>query len=350
MKVKQNQSLKKLNTFEIDANARFFVEIANEDQLSEALEFAKENRLEVFVLGGGSNILIGDGGFDGLVIKNGQKGIDIDGNTVKVGAGEIWDEVVAKAVEQNLFGTEWLSGVPGTAGGAVVQNIGAYGQTLGDVVIEVHAVETATGKSKVFTPEECQFAYRNSLFKQNPNKYIVTKFVLKLKQNGESSVNYPNVKKYFGDKKLNLQEVRNAVIEIRASKGYVIMPGYECYKTAGSFFKNPIVSQDEFKDLRTKIPASPAKRGEKDDDIWFWEMPEDKVKVAAAKLMQEAGFPKGYQDGKVGISPKHSLSLINLGNAKAQEIKTLAKEIKNSVFQKFGVKLEEEVIFVGDYN
>lgn len=318
------------------------MEVESEQEVVEALKFAKDKGLKVFVLGGGSNILISDAGFEGLVMHNKVEGKREKGKEeLEIGGGEIWDEVVALAVEKNLAGIEYLSGVPGSAGGAVVQNIGAYGQTLADVVSGVQAIEAATGKTKIFSSQECEFDYRGSRFKRNPSKYIVTRFQLKLKPCGEPTITYPHVKKHF-EKQPNpsLPDVRQFIIKLRASKGYLIMPGYECFKTAGSFFKNPIVSKQEFKKLKGKFGDSNLNR--------YWEQPGG-VKLAAAFLMQEAGFPKGYREGNVGISPKHSLSLVNFDDAKAIEVKSLADKIKQIVFEKFGVKLEEEVLYVGSF-
>lgn len=343
MNIQENYSLKKLNTFEIEARARFFVDVASEEEALESLEFVKEKGLEVFILGGGSNVLISDEGLQGLVIHNKIHGSQItDHGSMIIGAGELWDNIVALAVDKNLQGIECLSGVPGSAGGAVVQNIGAYGQTLSDVVSEVHAIEIASGKRRILTKEECKFEYRSSLFKQNPGKFVVINVILILNPNIAPNISYPHVKKHF-EKKPNptLAEVRNFIIRLRASKGYLIMPGYECYKTAGSFFKNPIVIREQYEKLAPLLGDPVLNR--------FWETPKG-VKVAAAFLMQEAGFGKGYREGNVGISPKHSLSLVNFGGATASEIKSLADKIKETVLGKFGVKLEEEVLFVGKFD
>ena len=242
------------------------------------------------------------------------------------------------AVQKNLAGIECLSGVPGSSGGAVVQNIGAYGQTLGDLVTEVEAIEIATGKSKVFSAAECEFAYRSSWFKINPNKFVITRFRLQLVPGGEPNISYQHVKKHFeGKPNPTLSQVRELVIRIRGSKGYLIMPGFKSYNTAGSFFKNPVVSTEQFEPLKPILGDLSLNR--------FWQTPQG-VKIAAAYLMQESGFIKGYREGTVGISPKHSLSLVNFGGATAVDIKNLAGKIKDTVYKKFGVILEEEILYV----
>ncbi|MBX4186653.1 MAG: UDP-N-acetylmuramate dehydrogenase [Candidatus Doudnabacteria bacterium] len=339
MEIKARQPLSELTTFRIGGEASFFAEVQNDMELKEALGFAKSKNLKVFILGGGSNILISDHGFDGLVIRNQIKGLEIsDDGFLTVGAGESWDRVVAETVAKNFAGIECLSGVPGTAGGAVVQNIGAYGQTIADSVVEVEAISIDSGEKKIFQKSECAFTYRNSIFKKIPSEYVVTKLRLKLEANGKPNISYAHVQKHFSNKpNPTLADLRDFIIKLRASKGYLIMPGFECYQTAGSYFKNPVVSREIFEKLKPTLGVPELNR--------YWEMPNG-VKIAAAFLMQEAGFAKGYKAGSVGISPKHSLSLINLGNAQASDIQSLAEQIKQAVQEKFGVKLEEEILFV----
>ncbi len=341
LKIAENFQLAPLTTFRIGGLATFFAEVNSEQELSEAIGFARKQELPIFVLGGGSNILISDQGIEGLVIQYQRKGVRVQGEILEAQAGESWDDVVALAVKHNLAGIECLAGVPGSAGGAVVQNIGAYGQTLGDAVSEVSVVELATGKLKRFSPAECEFEYRNSLFKKNPGRYLVTSFSLKLLSGGLPNISYPQVAKHFGHESTpSLAQVRDFVIRLRASKGYVIMPGFECYQTAGSFFKNPVVSSEQFNHLKPLLGEAELNR--------FWPS-ERGVKLAAAYLLERAGFSKGYREGAAGISPKHALSLVNFGQAQAREIRTLADKIKQRVWEKFGVKLEEEVLLVGKF-
>lgn len=343
LNIQKKVSLKKLTTFEVGGKARFFTVVRSQQQAIKAIKFAKGKNLPIFMLGGGSNVVVSDQGFKGLVIKNEIRGCKLgpDG-TVVVAAGENWDEVVAASVSQNLAGIECLSGIPGTAGGAVVQNIGAYGQTLADVILEVRGIKVSENQEFLFAHDQCEFKYRNSLFKRSPGAFLVTTFRLKLKPQGVASITYPDVREHFNQKlNLSLAEVRKAIIEIRARKGYVIMSGYECYKTAGSFFKNPVVSKEKFQSIKSRISGCKLP--------WFWELPNNKVKLSAACLLQETGFAKGYRQGKVGISPKHSLSIVNLGKATASEIKNFAQKIKDAVKDKFGIMLEEEVLYVGDF-
>ncbi len=339
MEILENYPLAPITTFHIGGVADYFVSVSTTADLQEALKFAREKSLAVLVLGRGSNVLVSDEGFRGLVIKNEIENLNFeDSGKVEIGAGENWDDVVKQSVAKNLAGIECLSGVPGSAGGALVQNIGAYGQTLSDVVAAVTTVEKSTGKEKKFTLAECEFGYRTSWFKKNLNQYIVTGLSIQLKPDGPPTLTYAHVIKNFEKKnKPTLAELRDFIIKLRASKGYLIMDGFESYNTAGSFFKNPIISESEFEPLREMVGAPELNR--------HWSTPHG-IKIAAAYLMQEAGFPKGYREGVVGISPKHSLSLTNFGGAKASEIKNLAQKIKDTVFKKFGVKLEEEVLYV----
>jgi len=334
MNIIPNKILAPLTTFGIGGKALFCAEIGSMDELNQALAFAKEKQLPIQVLGGGSNVLISDDGFKGLVIVNRMKGMRIsESGLVKVFAGENWDEVVAQSVAQNLAGIECLSGIPGTAGGALVQNVGAYGQTLSEKVLGVECVELATGHVKSFLPQDCAFEYRNSYFKSNPNKYMVVSFALQLQFEGKPTITYPDIVKNALPE-ATLSQVRDLVLKIRDNKGYLLTSGY---KTAGSFFKNPIVTQAQFESLLPILGDASLNR--------YWSTTKG-IKIAAAFLMQEAGFTKGYKEGNVGISPKHSLSIVNLGNAKAIEVKNFAKKIRETVLKKFGVELEEEVLYI----
>lgn len=342
MEIRALYPMSQLTTFQIGGPADFFAAPKSLDELREALSWAREKSQPVLVLGRGSNVLVSDRGFRGLVIQNNIPGLTIDDvGLMTVGAGEDWDQVVAKTVEKNLAGIENLSGVPGSAGGAVVQNIGAYGQTLADRVVRVWAIEAATGQEKAFSPAECEFVYRGSWFKANLNQYIVTSFQLQLTPGGAPLLTYAHVQKHFENKPTpTLAEVRQFIIKLRASKGYVIMPGIESFATAGSFFKNPVVSQEQYEQLKPMLGDKSLNR--------FWPASTG-VKIAAAYLMQEAGFGKGYQEGPAGISPKHSLSLVNFGGAHASDIKALADKIQAAVLKKFGVRLEPEVLFIGEF-
>lgn len=337
-------SLAGYTTFGVGGVAEWLVEVGNENELLQAVEFAKHNNLRILALGGGSNVLVSDAGFSGLVIVNRIKSLaSTDNGEVFVGAGEAWDEVVMRTVEKNLAGIECLSGVPGFAGGAVVQNIGCYGQTLGDRVEKVRAYNIRSRRFEEFSRQECRFVYRGSIFKNNSD-YIVTSFELKLIPKGLPALTYQDVLQFFqGKPRPSLAELREAVLEIRAGKGMIINPNYVSFKSVGSYFKNPVVSQKDLDRIRSVY-------SEEEGRPWYWNLPDGTVKVSAAKLISLAGFAKGFvENPRVGISPKQPLAIINLGGATAADITDFAAKIKKGVQQKFGVELEEEVVYIGQF-
>lgn len=341
--VKESEPLAPYTTFKIGGPARYFFVAHSADEMVRALRAATECGVLYFILAGGSNILVSDQGFEGLVILSAIKSFQTeicDGHAiVTAGAGESWDDLVAQCVAQNWAGIECLSGIPGTVGAAPVQNIGAYGQSVGEVVEGVEAIDASSGALVTLNKAQCEFGYRTSIFKKTRDRYTITRVTLALKPDGAPLVAYHDLKEYFGGRKPALSEVRQAVIEIRARKGYVIMPEYKCYKTAGSFFMNPVIAQEQFQKLLLLIRGCP--------DPWYWLLENGTVKVSAACLLQNSGFSKGYRQGEVGISPKHALSIVNFANATARDIVALAQEIKTAVQEKFGIALTEEVQSVG---
>jgi len=340
MKIYKDRPLDNLTTFKVSGKAKYFIKVRNQKDLFLALNFAKENNLAIFILGNGSNVLISDSGFDGLVIKNEIKFLKSKNFKNKVileiGSGNSWDEIVLLASNNNLEGIECLSGIPGTIGAAPISNIGAYGQELSNVFVKAKVFDLQTYKIKTFSKKDCDFSYRSSWFKKHPSRFFIISVTLALNKNKKLVLNYLDLQKFFQNKKnFDLKDVRRAVLKIRKSKGMTISSGL---KSAGSFFTNPIISKSEFSKLKSKIKT--------DKTNWFWPNANE-IKVSAAFLIERAGFNKGYQKGKAGISPYHSLCLINLGNAKALEIIDLAREIQKKVFQKFKVEIKPEVELVG---
>ncbi|HEX5429826.1 MAG TPA: UDP-N-acetylmuramate dehydrogenase [Patescibacteria group bacterium] len=336
MTIERNINLAKFTTFGIGGEASFFTVAKSVQDVLDAYGYAREHDLRIFLLGGGSNVLISDQGFDGLVIKNELKGFTNEGNYISVAAGESWDETVQKVIALKFQGIECLSGVPGTFGGAIVQNIGAYGQTLSDVVDSVEVLDTIDGKVKILSKPECEFEYRNSLFKKNSGRHLVLQGVLKLFEIDRGNISFLSLGREFVGENPSLSQVRQKVLTIRASKGMVIMPEYESYKSAGSFFKNPVVSETQFEKFKASIRCP---------DPWYWNQ-SDGVKVSAACLITQAGFSKGQVMDAAQISSKQALAIINPGNAKASDIKNLAEKIKAGVRNKFGVELEEEIVYI----
>lgn len=343
--VREHEPLAAQTTFQIGGSARYFFVAHTAEEIVQAVTAASQCGIPFFVLGGGSNILVSDKGFDGLVILNAIKEFHTeirDGlAVVTVGAGENWDETVARCVAQDFSGMECLSGIPGTVGAAPVQNIGAYGQSVDNLINQVEAVDSMSGTRVTFNRTQCEFEYRTSIFKKAKGRYIITRVTFLLTPHGTSLITYHDLTQYFHGTVPTIAEVRRAVIEIRAKKGYVIMPEYECYKTAGSFFMNPVMDQVQFKKLQSAISGC--------IDPWYWPLESGLVKVSAACLLQSAGFSKGYRQGAVGISPKHALSIVNFENASAREVMEFAQEIKARVLEKFDIALAEEVQLVGDF-
>ena len=345
LQIKENILLAPFTTLGIGGRARYFAEAKAMDEMVQALRFAGEKRLPVHIMGRGSNVLVSDDGFDGLVLLNRISGIkhakDGDKAIIVAGAGEDWQNLVDFAVANGFAGVETLSGIPGSVGGAPIQNIGAYGQEASHVIKEVIVYDTERGKVVRLGRAECDFGYRKSIFNaKHPGRYVVLEVIFELKAGGEPTLLYQDLKLHFANKpKPGLEDVHLAVLEIRAKKGMVIHPDFESYKSAGSFFKNPVVSKDIFDKAKDAIGEGNGK--------WFWPQADGKIKVSAAKLIESSGFPKGFKFGNAGISPKHSLSLINLGGAKASEIIELAKKIFSGVKDKFGISIEPEVQLVG---
>lgn len=317
-------------TFRIGGPARYFVEVGSIEELRNAANFSKENNLRFFILGGGSNILVSDKGFNGLVIKMEIKGLEFknekDYSILSVGAGESWDYVVEQAVSRNLGGIENLSLIPGTAGAAVYQNIGAYGVELKDVLESVEVLDVGSGEIKNFLNMDCRFGYRDSIFK-NKDDLIVLKVNFKLLKNSKPNIQYPDLVKFFESKGPAISDIRQAIIEIRRSK----LPYPDEIGNAGSFFKNPVISETKFKNLIGSHP-----------DLKEFNSGGGLVKLSAAQLIEKCGW-KGKACGNVGVSEKHSLVLVNHGKGTAEEIIDLAEDIKRAVKNEFGVKLEPEV-------
>ena len=338
--LQKDTPLAPLTTLKIGGNARFFVVAQDEAQVAEAFALAERESLDLFILGGGSNVLISDNGFNGLVLQIALRGIsriEHDGVvSVTANAGEDWDEFVGSCVGSDLAGVECLSGIPGFVGGTPVQNVGAYGQEVSETIHSVRCFDRKTKEFVTFTNADCGFAYRTSIFNSTErDHYIVLSVTFRLHPGGEPKIVYSDLKEYFGERKPSLTEVRNAVLNIRRAKSMVIDADDPNSKSAGSFFKNPIVEKSKFEDLQAIYENVPSfKFG-------------DKVKIPAAWLIENAGFRKGFALGNAGISTNHTLALINRGGASAEEILSLKKEVENGVGTKFGIMLQPEPVFIG---
>ena len=343
MRLKENKSLAPFTTFGIGGPARWFVEAQSEADVAEAAQWARERELPLFVLGGGSNLLVADSGFPGLVLHVALRGIeeqDAAGDAVvlRVAAGENWDDIVRRATEENCSGVECLAGIPGTAGGTPVQNVGAYGQEVASVIGRVCAYDLRDGRTVEFGAEECAFGYRRSRFNSTDRgRYVVTRVDYRLQRGGAPTLRYADVQREFAaGAQPSIADVADAVRRIRARKGMLLVEGETDCRSAGSFFKNPVMNEEQFQ----KVAAGSAPPR-------FQVGREGLVKVPAAWLIEQAGFAKGYALGAAGVSTRHTLALINRGGATALDVLALADRIRNAVRDRFGVVLEMEPELVG---
>jgi UDP-N-acetylmuramate dehydrogenase len=339
-------------TFQIGGPARWFAEAKSEEDVAEGIAFAQERRLPLFILGGGSNLLVSDAGFPGLVLRIALRGItpidkngsDNNGSSIlSAAAGEDWDSLVAYAVTAGLAGIECLSGIPGTVGGTPVQNVGAYGQEVSQTIVTVRVFDRQSSQFLDLAAADCGFSYRRSIFNSSQrDRYVVTRVDYALHSNAPANFAYADLARYFAAKGVTaptLSEVRQAVRSVRAQKGMLIVAGEPDCRSAGSFFKNPVVPAStldslaqELKMEKQSIPAYPAPKGE--------------VKLSAAWLIERAGFVKGYALGNAGISSRHTLALINRGGATASEVTALRDQVIAAVSARFAVRLEPEPVWL----
>ena len=340
MLVREQVSLAPYTTFGIGGPARYFVEASDEASVVEAVRYARENRLPLFVLGGGSNVLVSDEGFPGVVLHIAMMGIEQDGNLFRVAAGENWDGFVTLAIERGYGGIECLAGIPGTVGGTPVQNVGAYGQEVSTTITTVRILDRNHLTFGELPAATCGFSYRRSIFNStHRDRFIVTRVVYRLRPKAFPVMSYPDLKRHFQERHdtPTLAEVAAAVREIRHQKGMLLVEGDPDCRSAGSFFKNPVVPQAQYDEIGNRtslqIPSYPAPRG-------F-------VKIPAAWLVEQTGFQKGFAQGAAGISSRHTLALVNRGGATASEMVELRDLIAGKVEKKFGVRLEPEPVWVG---
>ncbi len=347
MLIQENVALAPLTTMRVGGPARYFVEATSADEVREAAQYANSRHLPLFVLGGGSNVIISDRGWPGLVLKVGVEGINHrHGHGIAyfdAGAGEEWDGFVAAAVAHNCAGVECLSGIPGSVGGTPVQNVGAYGQEVSETIDSLVAFDLKLGKEQEFEKDDFGFGYRTSIFNSSERgRYVILRVTYALRLGGEPRVAYADLQKFFANRRNmpTLADVREAVRQIRASKSMLITPGDEDARSAGSFFKNPVLSAEQFEELRrqaaergVEVPNYPALAAQK--------------KVSAAWLVEHSGFSKGYSKGSVGISRKHALAIVNRGKATAADIVAFKDEIQQKVEESWGIRLEPEPVFVG---
>jgi UDP-N-acetylmuramate dehydrogenase len=346
-RIEENHPLASLTTFNVGGPARYYVSVRSEAAFLEALNFAKSRGIPIFILGGGSNILVSDTGFDGLVIRNRIKGVTsrTEGDTswVHVGSGEDWQGFVDWCVSEKLQGVECLAGIPGTVGASPVQNIGAYGQEVSETIFEIRALEVDTGKPILFSNEACSFGYRASIFNSTSDgKYFITGVTFRLKRNGKPSIAHRDLANHLKEAcNFTIRHVRDSIIDIRGSKGLLVRKGHERFRSAGSFFKNPVLLVERSREIEKGFQKVGACAYQS------WSLGMGEVKISAADLIQSAGFRKGYRKGNVGLSPMHALVIIAYRRATAQEVIEFTEEIQGKVKEKFDILLRPEIRLVG---
>ncbi|NBY38121.1 MAG: UDP-N-acetylmuramate dehydrogenase [Actinobacteria bacterium] len=336
------ENLAHYTSLRVGGPAQKFVHATTEQELIDAVHSADKAGEPVLIIGGGSNVLIGDQGFNGTVIRVETKGNSYQfdacsGGMITVNSGENWDDFVQWIISKGFADLETLSGIPGTVGGAPIQNIGAYGHEVCEVIARVRTWDRKINGIKTFTNQDCEFGYRTSRFKREKDRYVVLDVTFQLRK-GEMSlpIKYQELASYLGvqlgDRAL-VEDVRQAVLALRAAKGMVLSENDPDSWSAGSFFVNPILSAD----IAAKLPS----------DAPRWPQPDGRIKTSAAWLMEKSGVKKGEEHEGARVSTKHVLALVNSGSAKASDIAALAKTARAQVQKVFGITLEPEVHFVG---
>lgn len=349
MKIQENTALAPLTTLRVGGPARYFAEAHREEEVCEAVDFARTRNLPLFIMGGGSNLLISDSGWPGLVLHVALGGLTSvaagDAVLFTVGAGHGWDAFVALAVSQNCAGVECLSGIPGSVGGTPVQNVGAYGQEVAETIESVYALDTREDRIVTLPCPVCRFRYRASIFNTEERaRYVVLRVNYRLRRGGAPNLKYADLQKRFtaaAAKTLpSLSTVREAVLELRRAKGMLLVAGDPDSRSAGSFFKNPVLTPAKFAELSARAAS-------KGLSIPSYPGLDAQAKVSAAWLVEHSGFAKGFCLGNAGISSKHALALINTGSAQASDLIRLKETIQQRVLDEWGILLDPEPVFVG---
>src|SRR5262245_11610391 len=346
--LKTNTPLAPLTTLGIGGAANYFAEITSAGALAVGVEWARTRSLPLFVLGGGSNIVVADDGFPGLVLQVSINGVETYNENgyvlVTAGAGEDWDNLVALTIAKNWAGFECLSGIPGRVGATPIQNVGAYGQDISESLVSLDALDVSTGELVELSASDCEFGYRSSRFKTRDHRsFIITRVKYRLVVDGAPAVRYPELQRLIGDlQHVTLQQVRETVLSIRRQKAMVIDPRDIDSRSVGSFFVNPTVTAEHFEEIKESLASSVF-----DTDLPAFPAPNGRVKLSAAWLIEKAGINRGYVYGNVGTSAKHALAIINRGGGTAREIIELKERIQRCVFDAFGIALTPEPMFVG---
>jgi len=303
------------------------------------------------LLGGGSNVVVADSGVDGLVVRMAQRGLaqtEADGGVLwTVAAGEPWDSVVARSVAEGVAGLECLSGIPGTAGATPIQNVGAYGQEVSEIVERVRVLDRESLEVRSLEPEACAFAYRDSLFRRRPGRFAVLSVTLRLAPGGPPALRYPELQRGVADSGagVTLDTVRRVVLALRRAKSMVLEPGDENRRSVGSFFVNPVLREAEAEAVVERLVA--AGLVAEPSEVPRFEVGDGRVKLPAGWLIERAGFPRGTRRGPVGLYSRHALALVHHGGGTASALLSLAREIRDRIAERFGVTLVPEPVFLG---
>ena len=349
--LQQNVPLAPLTTMRIGGPARYYLRAENREAVEAGVGWAREHALPLFVLGGGSNVVVSDQGFPGLVLHLALRGFTVLRNGhahLGAAAGESWDELVAAAVDRGWAGVECLSGIPGLVGAAPIQNVGAYGQDVAETIIRVEALDLSDGRSLTLSNEDCRFAYRSSRFKSDDRgRYVILGVSFSLRPGGPPALRYPDLEQHLfvrGISKPTLKDVRASILDIRRRKSMVIDPMDPHSVSVGSFFVNPVVSLAKAAEVRDAL----GRRGESSLAQAMPAFPshDGHVKLSAAWLIERTGLTRGTRRGAVGISMNHALAIVNYGGGTAVAVVELAAEIGQRVLDAFGIALVPEPVFV----
>lgn len=335
--VRERIPLYRYTTLKVGGEAKYFAEVKTVEDLEKASQFAKQTDLPFLVIGGGSNLLVSDEGYSGLVIHNQLKGrtyIENSDNSVTLicQAGEVLDEVVKESIERELWGLENLSSIPGTVGATPVQNVGAYGVEVGDLIIGVETYNVATGNRHFLKQEECGFGYRDSIFKTvEGKKHIITAVHFRLGTKPNPKINYADLAKIFTDYKPSQKEIREAIVAVRAKK----FPNWHEVGTAGSFFKNPLISNEQATELLVRYPELPV-----------YKTRDGQMKVSLGYVLDKICHLKGYREGNISLYTEQALVLVNYGEKNSDEIKSFVNKIIEKVFMETKITIVPEVCFI----
>ena len=346
MELREHVALGPLTTLGVGGAARYFVRATSEAEILEALGWAGNSGIPVRVLGGGSNLVVSDDGFDGLVLAVWLHGLSFSSPSgdaeLTTMAGEPWDSVVGHAVARGLAGLEGLSGIPGSAGATPIQNVGAYGQEVAETIVSVRVVDRSLLSALEFSAAECRFSYRDSFFKSEaPERYVVTEVRFALSERAPAPVRYPDLQRELEARGLEaptLSDVRQCVLAVRGAKSMLLDPNDVNGRSCGSFFLNPIVDAETAARIGKLADGTSLPRYAQDDG---------RVKLAAGWLIEQSGFQKGMRDGNVGLSTKHALAIVAHAGATASEVTALCQRIQAGVRERFDVELTPEPNFWG---